>query len=87
MLFKGFATTLATMLLSAPVWAFQHYGPPSSSHPSASYSYIPTSTFSTSNPISPECHTVPEISSAGSLAAIIAVAALAAILYERRRRA
>ena len=30
---------------------------------------------------------VPEVSSNGSLAAIVAVAALAAILFERRRRA
>ncbi len=29
---------------------------------------------------------VPEVSSSGSLAAIVAVAALAALLYERRRR-
>jgi hypothetical protein len=34
-----------------------------------------------------KCTCVPEISSNGALAAIVAVAALAAILYERRRRA
>jgi hypothetical protein len=33
------------------------------------------------------CSRVPEVSSNGSLAAIVAVAALAAILIERRRRA
>jgi hypothetical protein len=32
-------------------------------------------------------HSVPEVSSNGALAAIVAIAALAAILYERRRRA
>ena len=37
--------------------------------------------------IDPECHQVPEVSSNGALAAILVLVAIAAILWERRRRA
>lgn len=69
MLFKGFMTTLATTMLSAPAWADYCWTNPLNGQ---KYCYS---------------NNVPEVSSAGSLAAIVVVAALAAIAYERRRRA